>query len=127
MLSPCENTPAAPKPAITLWNTEGALHCAALETAYEAVKVELMGPNLMLAGVGGDRVSRGGGAGGDQGAKLTVDDLVAGLRGLNVGGDTGAGLATTTSALPGASGRGISGVGRVEPEHVGVVVIPQRT
>lgn len=56
-------------------------------------------------------------------ADVGVDDLRAGGTGLDVTGDTrGGGAGSTGSTLRG----GADGVGRVEPEHVGVVVIPQR-
>jgi len=55
-------------------------------------------------------------------ADVGEDDVAVGDLGLNLGRDTGGGRAST--AL-GAGGAGlVDGVGRVEPEHVGVVVIP---
>ena len=53
--------------------------------------------------------------------KRTVDDGVAGLLGLDIGGNTGGGGASTT-ALAGGAGIGVGGVGRVQPQHVGVVL-----
>lgn len=53
---------------------------------------------------------------------VAVDDRGGGVVGLNVRGHTAAGRAGTARG-PGV-GR-VNGVGRVEPQHVGVVVVPQ--
>jgi len=54
-------------------------------------------------------------------ADVAVDDGVGGLAGLDVGGDTRGGLASTT-ANTGLGGVGVDGVAGVEPEHVGGVL-----
>ena len=71
--------------------------------------------------------SRGGAAGAESaanGAELDVGVLHGGasLVLLDVGGDTGGGGARTTS---GARLGAIDGEGRVEPEHIGRMVVPQ--
>ncbi len=58
---------------------------------------------------------------GVNGRELTVDDLVGGLLALDIGGNARAGGAGT-AALARSAWVSVSGIGGVEPEHVGVVL-----
>lgn len=61
------------------------------------------------------------------GAELDVgeDNLSIGVLGLNIGWDTAGDVALSTTGTWGFWIT-VGGVGRIEPEHVGVVIIPQR-
>ena len=65
--------------------------------------------------------------GGADRAELDVgeDDAGVGELGLDLSGDTGGGCASTTGDT-GLFGVGGGGVGRVEPQHVDAVVVPER-
>lgn len=75
------------------------------------------------AGRGRGAAGRAAGEGGADGAELDVgeDDLGVGGVGLNLGGDTGGGGALATVSTGGTA---LDGVGGVEPEHVGGMVVP---